>query len=299
MYFRLFCLAAAAHCCFAQEAQTPSPVTPDTVVATVNGQKFTAREYEQLLANMTPELRANAMKQPRTLLEQYALFQNILAEAEKEGLDQHSPYKERIAEARRQILVQARISDKSTSIVVSPDEVKKAYDENRGRYAEAKAKVIFISRESKTQSLDGKLQEKRDAEQSKKLADDIVAKLKTGGDFVKLAKEYSDDGSTADTGADFPDAIRSTSASIPQNIRDAILSASAGDLLGPLEHNTGYYIFRIESISVTPFDKVKSDLYTELKEAGVKKWLEETKNRSTVTINNDAFFTKSPEAPRQ
>jgi parvulin-like peptidyl-prolyl isomerase len=296
MHFRLFCLCLAAYCSFAQSgAQTDTPaVTPDTVVATVNGQKFTARDYEQLLANMTPQVREAAIKQPRTVLEQYAIFQVILAEAEKSKLDQQSPYKERIAEARRQILVQAQINDKSSSIVVSPDEVKKSYDENRSRYAEAKAKVIFISRVMNSQSLDGAVQEKRDPEQSKKLAADIVAKLKAGADFANLAKEHSDDASTSDKGADYPDAIRSTSASIPQNIRDAILNANAGDLLGPLEHETGYYIFRVESIGLTPFEQVKNDLYNELKEAGVKKWLEETKNRSSVTINNDVFFTQTP-----
>jgi peptidyl-prolyl cis-trans isomerase C len=305
MYLRVFCLCIAAHCSFAQTApkagaQSDTPaVTPETVVATINGQKFTAREYEQLLANMTPQVREGAIKQPRAVLEQYAMFQIILAEAEQSKLDQQSPYKERIADARRQILVQGQINDKSNSIVVSPDDVKKAYDENRSRYAEAKAKVIFISRVMNSQSLDGTVQEKRDPEESKKLAAGIVAKLKAGADFVKLAKEHSDDASTSDKGADYPDAIRSKSASIPQNIRDAILNANAGDIVGPLDHETGFYIFRVESIDLTPFDQVKNDLYKELKEAGVNKWLEETKKRSTVTINSDAFFAKHPESPRR
>lgn len=297
MHFRLFCLCFAALYSFAQ-TNTPSAQSPDAVVATVNGQKFTARDYEQLLANMTPQMREAAIKQPRAVLEQYAMFQNILAEAEKSKLDQQNPYKERIAEARRQILVQATINEKSSAIVVSPDDLKKAYDENRTRYAEAKAKVIFISRVLNSQSLDGKAQEKREPEESKKLADGIVTKLKAGADFAKLAKDHSDDGSNADTGADFPDAIRSTSASIPQNIRDVILNANAGDILGPLDHETGYYIFRVESIGLTPFEQVKSDLHNELKEAGLKKWLEETKNRSTVTIDNEAFFAKPPETPQ-
>jgi hypothetical protein len=137
MYFRLFCLCIAVQCSFSQSSET--------VIATVNGKKFTAADYRELLQNMTPQMRESAMKQPRAVLEQFALFQNILAEAEESKLDEQTPYKERIAEARRQILVQARINEKTKSIVVSPDEVKKYYDENRLRYAEARAKVIFIS----------------------------------------------------------------------------------------------------------------------------------------------------------
>jgi foldase protein PrsA len=297
MYLRCFGLLLLALCAFPQTS-TSQPViapevTPDTVIATINGQKFTARQYQQLLANIPQQMRETAMKQPRALLEQYAMFQNILAEAEKSKLDQQSPYSDQIAEARRQILVQAQINDKQSSVVVSPDEVKKFYDDNRERYAEVKAKVIFISLVSNEQTLDGTKKTSRGPEESKKLAHDVVSKLKGGGDFVQLAKEYSDDGSTAEKGADFPDAIRSTSASVPQNIREVILKANNGDILGPLEHETGFYIFRIESMALTPFEQVKGDIYNELKQAGLKKWLDETKNRSTVTIENEAFFTKT------
>jgi hypothetical protein len=297
MYLRCFGLWLLAVCAFPQTTASPPQlapeVTPDTVVATINGQKFTARDYQQLLTNMPQQMRDTAMKQPRALLEQYAMFQSILAEAEKAKLDQQRPYSDQIAEARRQILVQAQINDKQTSIVVSPDEVKKFYDDNRARYAEAKAKVIFISQVSDEQTLDGTKKTSRGPEESRKLAHEVLAKLKNGGDFIRLAKEYSDDGTTAEKGADFPDAIRSTSASVPQNIRDVILKANNGDILGPLDHQTGFYIFRIESIGLTPFEQVKNDIYNELKQAGVKKWLDETKNRSSVTIENEAFFTKT------
>src|SRR5688500_1048904 len=98
MYFRLFCVCLAAQCSFSQlkppePPATEAATTPDTVIGTVNGKKFTAGEYQQLLSNMTPQMREAAMKQPRAMLEQYALFQNILAEAEQSKLDQQTPYK--------------------------------------------------------------------------------------------------------------------------------------------------------------------------------------------------------------
>jgi parvulin-like peptidyl-prolyl isomerase len=273
-------------------------ITPETVIATVNGKKFTAGDYQQLLLAMNPQMRDAAMNQPRTLLEQFALFQNILAEAETSKLDEQSPYKERIAEARRQILVQAQINARTQSVVVSPEDVKKHYDDNRLRYTEAKAKVIFVSRVMNEGSLDGTVTKKREPEESRQLASDLLAKLKNGADFAALAKQYSDDGTTSDKGADFPDVIRSSSSSIPAHIRDAILSSASGEILGPLEHESGYYIFRIESLGLTPFEQVKSDIYNELKQAGLTKWLEETKARSTVQIDNNAFFSK-PLEPAQ
>jgi parvulin-like peptidyl-prolyl isomerase len=299
MYFRLFCVCFAVQCSFGQSQSAsrlsvePS-ITPETVIATVNGKKFTAGDYQQLLQNMNPQMRETAMKQPRAVLEQYALFENILVEAEKAKLDEQSPYKERIAEARRQILVQARVNEQTTAVVVSPDEVKKYYDDNRARYAEAKAKVIFVSQISDERTLDGTPTKKREPEESKKLAHDLVAKLKAGADFVELARKYSDDGSTAEKGADFPDAIRATSSSVPEDIRETVLKANAGDIVGPLQHATGFYIFRVQSVGLTPFEQVKSDIYNELKQAGLTQWLEQTKARSTVAIDNNAFFAKPP-----
>jgi peptidyl-prolyl cis-trans isomerase C len=298
MHFRCFLLFLAVQYGSTQPLAVSQDITPETVVAIINGQKFTAGQYQQLIATVPQQMREVAMKQPRVLLEQFAVFQNILAEAEKAKLDQQSPYKERITEARRQILVQAQINDASTAVVVSPDEVKKYYDDNASHYAQAKVKVIFISQVLDERTLAGQTIKKREAEESKKLAADIAAKLKAGGDFVQLAKEHSDDGSTADKGADFPDAIRPDSATVPQSIKDVVLAAKSGDIVGPLEHQTGFYIFRIESNSITPFDQVKGEIYTQLKQEGLKKWMEEVKGRSTVTIENTAFFTK-PSEPAQ
>jgi parvulin-like peptidyl-prolyl isomerase len=112
---------------------------------------------------------------------------------------------------------------------------------------------------------------------------------------VQLAKEHSDDASSSDKGADFPDAIRPDSAGVPQHIKEAVLSAKTGEIVGPLEHETGFYIFRIESNEITPFDRAKGEIYNELKQEGLKKWMDEVKSRSTVKIENDAFFTKPPE----
>jgi parvulin-like peptidyl-prolyl isomerase len=304
MYSRLVCVCLAAQCSFSQfqpvqSLTGDSAASPGTVIATVNGRKFTAGDYQQLLLAMPHDRREAAMKQPRATLEQYALFQNLLDEAEKSNLDQRAPYKEQIAEARRQILVQARIHEQTNAVVVSPDDVKKHYQDNRRHYTEAKAKVLFISQILDERRLDGSQAKKREPEESKALADELAEKLKTGADFVELAKQYSDDASTAEKGADFPDAIRSTSSSVPQDIRDAVLNAKVGDIVGPLQHETGYYIFRVESVAVTPFEQMKGDIYNELKQAGLAKWLEEMKARSTVTIENSVFLAKPLEVPQQ
>ncbi len=250
-----------------------------------------------MISAMNPQMRQVALRQPRQVLDQFALFQKIASEAEKAKLDEQSPYREQIADARRQILVNAQVNAATSQVEVSSADQKKFYDGNKARYTGARAKVIFISQTSVTKGLvDQQVTATRSPEQSLELANEIVSKLAKGEDFVGLAKQYSDDAETSGKGADFPDLVRPTSATVPQNIRDAILASKAGDIVGPLRHDTGYYVFRIDSIEVIPYDMVKDEIYKELKDLGLRAWLDQTKAGATVVIENEAYFQPRPAA---
>ena len=283
MEVRCTCLLLAAAALFAQSAPDPAKV-----IATINGRPVTAGEYDRLLAAMTPEVRAAARKQPAQVLEQFALFETILAEAEKAKLDQQSPYREQLADARRQIMVQAQIASKQAAVVVPPEDIEKAYQQHRSRYAQAKTKVIFLSRMTTSQTLDGKTNDTRAPDHTRKLAAELRSRLNAGEDFVALAKKYSEDG-LGEAGGDFPDVIRPNSATIPAEMRDAILAAKPGDLLGPFEHQTGFYLFRVESAGTPPIEQVRAELDKEIRDAALRDYLAGAKSRSTVKIEPGAF----------
>lgn len=272
------------------DAQT-TPAAPQTaetssaVIATVNGRKITKADFDRMLAAMPDSVRRSAETQPREVLEQLATFDVLREDAEKAKLHEQSPYKERLAEARRQILIEAQLDQAAKTATISPEDVKRQYEENKSRYSEARAKVIFISAVSSDQPLDkSKPATQRDPEASKKLAHEIIGKLKLGADFVALAKEHSDDGSTADTGADYPDAIRGSSAGIPQEMRDAILAANERDILGPFEHQSGWYIFRVESVKRKSLPEASKEILEQQREARIQQALAEARTRAVVTM---------------
>jgi parvulin-like peptidyl-prolyl isomerase len=99
-------------------------------------------------------------------------------------------------------------------------------------------------------------------------------------------------------------AIRSTTQQIPEAMRNAILMLKAGQVSEPLRHQNGYYVFRAESAGVLPFEKVKDEIYVELKEVGFAQWKDKTKAESSVQFTNEAFFRSikdqpQPAAPKQ
>ena len=77
-------------------------------------------------------------------------------------------------------------------------EMKKYYDEKI--VGDISAKHILISTETDDSATDEEKEAKK--EEAKKKAEEIIAKLKKGEDFDKLAKKYSDDDQTKSKGGD-------------------------------------------------------------------------------------------------
>lgn len=303
LLFLLFCVS----CVQAQPVPGPAddlvPVAPDSVIAVINGQKFTVAEFERLTQNLTPHVRNLAAQQPKAYLEQHGLTMTVLAEAEKMKLDQMSPYKEKLAETRRQILLQGMLSERNRAVTIKPEVAKAHFEMKKDQYRQAVVKVLFITRVTEVRNLsDGKVTSRTSPEEAKAKAESLRKKLDDGADFVKLAKEHSDDRATGDKEADFPFPIRAGSTNVPPEIKDAVLAAKAGSIVGPVEHDAGWYLFRVDSIGMPEFESVRADIEKELRDAAVRAWIDGMKAKTTVTLENEPFwkaFAKlNPETPK-
>jgi parvulin-like peptidyl-prolyl isomerase len=285
-------LLALAVCASAQTL----PINPpkEAVVAVVNGRTITLSEYKRMAEAQEGHMKALSQQNPKVFLEQYALYEAVLAAAEKAGLDKQSPFKERIAMQRRQILVSGLIDARHAAFTVSPEEVQAYFDKNKAMYQQAMVRVIFLSAVSETRNLaDGTVTKALTPEEIKQRAEKAAQLAREGVDFAKVAKEYSDDPASADKGGEFPHPIRPNSNNVPPNIRGPVLKAKAGDIVGPITHETGYYIFEIQSNGPADLDQVKEDIVKEMKDASLKQWLDEFKKASSVTLENEALLTEA------
>lgn len=287
-----FALVLLSFCAWSQSLPVNDP--QEAIVAEINGRKITLSEYKRILAAQDGKMRSIAERQPKAFLEEYALYETILTAAEKAGFEQKSPFKERIAATRKQILITGFIDENHKNFDVSESDAKKLYDANRDLYQQAKVRVIFISRTNQTVNLaDRKVTAASTEEEIKAKVETASKMAREGVDFAKVAKEFSDDKASAENGGEFPHPIRPGSGNIPQHIRLPILEAKAGDIVGPIEHETGYYIFKIESNGLAPFDQVKDDVVKEMKDARLKHWLDQFKKTSSVTIADEALLTEA------
>jgi foldase protein PrsA len=118
------------------------------------------------------------------------------------------------------------------------------------------------------------------------LVDEVVAKLKAGGDFGALAAEYSTDTETKDNGGDLgwfiPDNIIS-------ELKDAALSLPLGGFSDPIRTRAGYTIIQV--VERGPHELEATDLKQRQQQALLTQLEAE---KSTAVIEYLVDFTATP-----
>jgi peptidyl-prolyl cis-trans isomerase C len=281
--------APSAQASQAAESKPTAAVTPDAVVAVVNGRKMTAEEVKNMVANLLPQLQQAFANNPQQFMREYAWYMLVQAGAEKAGLDKKTPYKERLEFHKMMTLVQAMFDQALTDVIVTRDDERAYYAANEQKYKEVQAKLIYIPFGAGGAPAAGGKKVLTEAE-AKAKAESIAKQAKAGSDFVKLVKEHSEDPGSVSQNGDIGAGIRSTTTHIPEPMRNAILALTAGQISDPIRHENGYYVFRAESVGVLPYEKVREEIYKELKQAGFRKWQQKTQSESAIQFANEEFF---------
>jgi foldase protein PrsA len=111
----------------------------------------------------------------------------------------------------------------------------------------------------------------RTKEEALTLAKDIQTKLKNGGDFAALAKQYSEDPGSKDNGGLYADADVSQWV---EGFKKAAISQAVGTIGDPVETEFGYHVIKVDSRSVKPLAAVKESLRASLEQAQYQQFVE-------------------------
>jgi len=265
--------------------EAPADLQPATVVAVVNGHSYTADEMTNILNGAPPNVRQAAAQQPEGFLTQLETLRALAEEARKAKLHEKSPASDRIDWTDRQILMQAQIDETMKGIKNSPEEQEAVYKNNPERFRSATVKVIYVPFHiAPPPSAEGAPRPRTEAE-AKKLADEIVAKAKSGSEFVLLVQQYSEDpGSKAKNGDFVP--IAAANPQIPDDVKKAVLSTPKGSIAPTVRLPNGFFIFRVEDVAVTPYDQVRNQIYEEIRQEKFKKWFDEVRNSIKVKVED-------------
>lgn len=189
--------------------------------------------------------------------------------------------------ARVEYLV-LRAQDLAAQVSVPPEQVRAFYDSNTKRWGEAerrRASHILIT--------SGPGGSAPDKEQARKLAESVLAKVRAGGDFAALAKQYSKDPGSAQKGGDLGLFGRGM---MVKPFEDAAFSLKAGETSGLVESDFGFHIIRVTGVEPSrtkPFEEVRAQIESELAEQAAQKRFSEIADQFSNFVYEQADGLKA------
>jgi peptidyl-prolyl cis-trans isomerase C len=239
---RLPLLAIAASFIIATPQLALAQQANDPVLARVDGVEIHQSDLAMAEADIGSSLPPVQGDQRRDALISYLIDVNLLSRAaEAKKIDQAPVFPQKLAFARKKVLVEALLEQESKS-AVSDKDIKKFYDENLKPQNEVHARHILVETEAQ--------------------AKDVVAKLKGGADFAQLAKEVS-----KDPGSDGGDLGYITKDQVVPEFGDAAFKLDKGKISDPVKSQFGWHVIKVEDKrerKPPPFDAVKDRIKTVL-----------------------------------
>jgi peptidyl-prolyl cis-trans isomerase C len=251
----------------ASPTSAPDAAKASATVVTVNGTALNQQLLDTFVQAVTGKPAAEATKEQRDALVEQLINMTLAAQAaEKDGLAKDGEVQARLELLRTQILAEAASEKYVKSHPVSDDEVKAAYDgEVANMPKEYKARHILV--------------------ETKEAADKILAELKAGGDFSKIATAQSKDPGSAVKGGDLG---WFSGQAMVKPFSEALAKLEKGKMTeAPVQTEYGFHIIMLDDVrSQTPpaFDDVKDQVKTFAQRKKLQAYLDELRKTAKIQM---------------
>lgn len=232
----------------------------DAPLATLGNLKITAEDLNADLLRLPPEARRGAMSDPAAVQQAVSnllIRRAMAAEAEKLGLQNKPEFDRQMRMVRDRILSDAWLAKVDAEHTLSDAELD--------RITQLKYQAEAFSRFKQPGQIKVRhiLLPKTDEGRAK--AEELLKKVKEGGDFAELAKLHSTDPGSGSRGGDLGFVARG--AMVPAFDQAAFNLAKPGDLSDVVESGFGYHIIRLDEKQqdqIAPYAEVKEGLKNEV-----------------------------------
>jgi peptidyl-prolyl cis-trans isomerase C len=213
------------------------------VKVTVNGVTIPQSRFDFVAKAQAAQGQAPSPQSEQNIREQLITVELLSQEAAKTGLDKQPETQTQLEMARQNILARAYQQHYIKTAAVKDDVLKAEYERVKAQVGEKEYKPQHI------------LVEKEET------AKEIIAQLKKGGDFDKIAKEKSTDTGSKENGGKLE---WSNISSFVKPFSDAMVKLNKGEYTAePVKTQFGYHIIKLEDVrpsKIPPFDDVKENI---------------------------------------
>jgi foldase protein PrsA len=261
-------------------------------VAAVNGQAITRADFDHKLESSPAAKQILNQMVQQSLIDQYARDKKIdvsQADIDKKEAETRAKFppgqfeqiikNQGLSEADvQQILRQQLVLEKAVApqVHVSDADIKAYFDKNHVTFdkpEQVKARHILVADLPK--------------------ANEVLAKLRNGGNWDALAKEYSTDPASKDKGGELGYFGRGQM--VPQ-FQDAAFGAKVGQIVGPIKSPFGYHIIQVEdkkpAIKATlasTHDQIKTQLTQQQEQQQYPIFLQQLRGAAKIDVYDDRY----------
>jgi len=220
----------------------------------------------------------------------------VLTEARKSGLDKEDSYKQEIGrfeqniqrqliEYKDNLLVESYLRKlRAKDLAVTDADVEKYFNDNRAIYdkpAEILGSHILV--------------------ETREQAEALLAQLKSGASFEKLAKENSKDPASAANGGKLPPFRHGT---LVPEFENAAFALKNGELSAPIQTQFGFHIIKktaSKSLPARTLADAKEDIRRMLERMKFDQWVKDRQAKLNVRVNesNAALLSAGTPPPPQ
>lgn len=246
-------------------AQQPER-TPESVVATVNGDAITHGDVVSAAESLGPQYVANLPSLYDLLLERLVDLRLVQQAALKAGLDEDPAVTERLEELRRQVIrdvyLERSLNDAVTEAALQ-DRYAKYLEENPAE-SEIKARHILLESEEDAKA--------------------VIQELDGGADFAALARERS----TGPSGAEGGDLGYFTRDVMVPEFSEAAFALEPGSYSkAPIQTQFGWHVILVEDKRDTQqpsFEDLREDLSNEIRQEAARSLIETLRSEAEIVM---------------
>jgi len=233
-------------------------------VARVNGVAIPQQYFELLIKNLVAQGRPDSPEMRDAIKQQMINRELMTQEAAKRGLDKNPEIAARLNFSRQDVLSNAYFQEVLRANPVTDDALKKEYERIKAQSAkEYKTRHILVEKEDE--------------------AKDIIAQLKKGASFEKLAAEKSNDPGSKANGGDLDWSMPSR---FVKPFGDAMVKLKKGQITDtPVHTNFGWHVIRVDderAAKLPGFDEAKPQLQQALQNQAVEKAIADLRAKAKI-----------------
>ncbi len=257
-----------ANISFAQDskpAAAPAAAPAKPMKITVNGATIPASRFQILTQQAAGQGQPDSPQLQAQIKDNLVKGEIVAQEAIKAGLDKSPEIMEQLDLVKHQLLVRAYVADYMKKNPIKDEALKAEYN---------KAKSAEGDKEYKAQHI---------LVEGEKEAKDLIAQIKKGASFDKLAKEKSKDAGSKDQGGKLEWTMPTN---FVKPFSDAMVKLKKGDMTAePVKTPYGYHIIKLEdtrAAKVPGFDEVKDKIRQSQQQALITKMLDDLRAKAKV-----------------